>query len=464
MTELKGPESPSFESPERTAEAIIKERKIPSQSEKEKVSNYLKNLLGEDVEEEKRKDNWGLAREYLDLYESQFVDDRYIFQEEKLVNKNFVKETIKDRLNEGNHNLVRASLDVEGLKTINDIMGHEKGDQYLYLIYQKIKEAVEEIKKLNPEIAKEAEFIISGEGGDEFGVLAAGPKDGSIDLSKANFKLGSEKTKGGSLEEVLGQQINDKLAEIDFKKEGVVEEKDIIARLKKYYQEYFKDYLNTIESDLTPREIERKLRRYEKTVLEDPEISSWEDLSEEQKRKKLLEIIQNQENQKMTELEERFKDYEFFASASCGVTSFSKIYQNEPDSIAEKASELKGKNTGLATSEAENLAGMDLFFQGADEKMNQDKALFKYQARQARHLGEHDPESEDYWIKKEGINLANHIMVLSRSSEQMELLMELEEIYEENAYLEKRRRELKKERENLKEDLKKCQSKLSGEE
>ncbi len=464
MTQPKGPENPGFESPERTAETIIKERKIPSQSEKEKVSNYLKNLLGEDLEEEKKKGNWDLAREYLDLYESQFIDDRYIFKEEKLVNKNFVKETIKDCLNEGNQNLVRASLDVEGLKTINDIMGHEKGDQYLYLIYQKIKEAVGEIKELNPEIAKETEFVISGEGGDEFGVLAIGPKDGSVDLSKANFKLGSEKTGSGNLEEVLGQQINDKLTEIDFKKEGVVREEDIIARLKKYYQEYFKDYLNTIESDLTPGEVNRKLRRYEKVVLEDPEIDSWEDLGEEKKRKKLFEIIQDKESQKMTELEERFKDYKFFASASCGVSSFSKIYQKEPGSIAEKTKELKGKNAGIEDSQAENLAGMDLFFQEADEKMNQDKALFKYQARQARYLGEHDSESEDYWIKQEGINLANHIMVLSRSSEQMELLMELEEIYEENAYLEKRRQELKKERKNLKEDLKKCQSKLSGEE
>src|SRR6056297_1423208 len=412
MTEPRGPENPQFEVPEQTAREIIQGRKIPSRKEREKVSNYLKNLLGEDLDEEKKKGNRDLAREYLDLYESQFIDGRYIFKEEKLVNKNFVKETIKDCLNEGNQNLVRAALDVEGLKTINDIMGHEKGDQYLYLIYQKIKESVQEIEELNPEIAEIVDFIVSGEGGDEFGVLIVCPGDNSFDLSEVNIQLGPEETRGGRLDEILGQQINDKLAEVDFKKEGVVDEEDIVGRLKKYYEEHFRNYLETVELDLTPEEIEKRLRRYEKIVLEDPEINSWEDLSEEKKKEKLIEIIKDKQDRKMRELEERFKDYKFFASASCGVSSFKEVYQNEQEGMEEKSAELKKKNPGLESSRARDLAGMDLLFREADEKMNKDKALFKYQARQTRYLGDHDPESPDYRIKQEGINLANHIMVL----------------------------------------------------
>lgn len=449
------------ESKEKRIEDIIEDRKIPSQPEKRRVKNYLKNLMKEGVSPEDKKGFSDLAREFLNLYEGKFLDQRRIFKGEKLVNKNFVKETIEEKLKEGNDNLLRLSVDVEGLKTVNDIMGHEKGDEYLSLIYKKIKQSIEDIKEANPELSPKLDFIISGEGGDEFGILIVGPRDGSIDLNEVEFKLSSDKDSAGErLGNTLGQQINDRMGEIDFEKRGVIEAEKIKERIGSCFEEYYDNYLSDIESNLSSQVIDEKLRHYEKAVLEDFGLNSWEELTDEDKKRKLIEIVEVQKKEKLQELEERFSDYKFFASVSCGFSSLKELSQEEEEFIRKKTQEIQEKTKNINPVEAEVLAKMDTLFREADKNMSEEKELFKYQARRTRYLGSQDPQSRDYWLKKEGANLANHIMVLSRSNEQMELLIEMEEVYEENNYLNTRRMELRKEVQELKDSLKECQDKL----
>lgn len=196
------------------AEKVLEMARIPSQESKEGVIKFIKENVYEDLTEK----NKNIIDTLIKQEEDKFVDQREVFRREKVVNKEYAKQAIRELINEGNNNFARIEIDVEGLKSINDIVGHDKGDIYLQEIHKAINKTVSDIKSNYPEIKDELEFSISAEGGDEFGVLIVGKEEGQIDVANNTFRFASE-SKPVSQEKIstiFGRQFNDNLNDMDY--------------------------------------------------------------------------------------------------------------------------------------------------------------------------------------------------------------------------------------------------------
>lgn len=85
---------------------ILQSAKIPDKEKRDKMDNYAHALILKDLSEEEREQRKQILEEISHLYESEYIDQRDIFKEEKVVNKNFVKEVIKEQIEANNYNFL----------------------------------------------------------------------------------------------------------------------------------------------------------------------------------------------------------------------------------------------------------------------------------------------------------------------------------------------------------------------
>ncbi len=436
-------------------EEMLKSSKIPSQKEKEDILSFVTEFQSKAEGGERLLKTKEIIEEYIRLKEGQYIDQRAVFKEKEVVNKSYIKEIIKNSFFEGNKNVMKISIDVEGLKTVNDIMGHEAGDIYLVRVHEEIEKTIEEIKEANKEICEELDFVISTEGGDEFGILVIGKKDGRVDLANQEFKQSAKDKNGQILDRALNGRLNDNLNDIDTEKEGILDIKKVDERFKKIHEIRFQKTLQKIEENLKDKKKYEKIaQRNKEELLRRIDKTSLEEVSAEEGKRMLFKIIkeslEKKQKQKLSEIDERFAEYEFFASASSGESIMSELLEETENQelVEKKIKELLAN--GVLENEARVLSEMDLFLRSADNRMNSEKDLFKLEARQAVRLGDKKKKDNLY---KEGRKLSTHMLVISRSDEQMELLLENEDM---NGKIEELNEKIKE----LKEALNNCEAKL----
>lgn len=336
-------------------------------------------------------------------------------------------------------------------------------------VYEEIKNAISETEGSeavtgegeSKKVGDLADFYISAEGGDEFGLMIL-PKEGvDISLNNLNLKIGERGVSEESFGDLINKKINDSLKNIDFEKEGIVEKEKIKRQTLDYYFEYYNKQVEEIKG-AGEEDIDSRLKKYEIMVLERHSADSLEELDLQTKREELLNIFDEQKEEKISEIDERFEKYEFFASASAGYCSGEELKTEEATrEVNDKTMEIiDKKDDDISDEEAKKLSKMSYIFDRADESMNAEKKTFKMQARSARQLGSHEPGSDRYWLSEEGASLATHMLVLSRSNEQMELMFELEDIYDENSHLEERRDMLREKVRELKAELKRSEERI----
>lgn len=443
----------------------LEKSKIPSQREREDILNMAQELqmnAGQDEGMAKTKET---VEKFIRLKEEKYYDQRSVFKDKGVLNKSFVKEITKNQILDGNTNMMRISIDVEGLKTVNDIMGHEAGDKYLLRVYEQLEKSINDIKKNYKEDSQELEFFITAEGGDEFGILVVGKKDIGIDLSTQELKLSEKDESQKTLGTLINEKLNDNLGDIETESEGILNKEKVVQRFKGVYEKRFEKYLKNLQDDLKNQEyLDRRSRRYEKELLEISGKSSLEEIRDEKKIEIIIQIAREQHEKKLDEIDERFKDYKFFASASSGEATLSELLEQEKNKefVTQKGQQIQKKNINLSIKQSEEIATMDLFFSKADRRMNKLKALFKAQAREAIELGDKNPDSELHELYLQGRNLMTHMLVLSRNDEQTELLLELGDISDENKEMDRKIKELKAERDRLLKALNECESKLNN--
>lgn len=363
MEKLKSIPSQEKSSSYEYASTQIDNASIPDKKSKDDIEEFIKNNIYDDLTDK----NKNIIDELIKLKESEYIDQRKVFRQERVVNTEFAKQSINELINNGNKNFARIYIDVEGLKTINDIVGHEKGDIYLKEIYKAINKTVEDIKKDYPELKDELECIISAEGGDEFGVLLKAKEGGGIDLAKDKFLL-SAKGKPESEERIsviFGRLFNDNLSEIDY------------------------------NSFITREDIEKQF----------PEII------------------------------EKYKDYQFMASASFGAVEYEGDDWCDEMELEKRKKELMQKQS-IDEETAEKQIKYDMFLTKAGQRMQEDKDRFKEELRLSGKVD--SPEWQ---------NLYFHSLVLARSEEHTQLLEEHQKLIGENEAL-------KEENEKLKAELK----------
>jgi len=397
------------------------------------------------------------------LYNEKFYDQRGVFKGKNTPNKDFIKEKIRELINEKNNNFCRISIDVEGLKTINDIVDKEKGDIYLSEVYAAAERAVAAIKQQirdNQMDPDELEFKVSAEGGDEFGILIVGKEKSPINLETTQITM-SKNEQELPIPQVLSYYFNDELNEIDYTKfitnEDIIKknESEIVKNLEKD-QNLIKDATNINDElikeiiDKYSSEIKEKFGENPPTKL-DTEFQNF-----------LKELIIKKSHQKIEKIKDEFKDYKFFASASAGYLNMGSNWAKEnADEIKNKTQEVINKNrtaheknpdtTKLLTEkEAEEIALLSVFFSVADEKMKENKDNFKADLRRSGAV--------DKTIFQ---NLFTHLKLLARNDDMKKLEEENQKVKNESEEKDKIIEEQGKELKEALEKIKQLEEELS---
>jgi len=413
------------------AQELLNKIKMPDRKIQEKIINDVKefDLIGHGLTEPKKN----LIEKYVRLYGEKFLDQRHVFkanhQEEQVYNKEFIKCRIRELVDEEKNNFSRVAIDVEGLKTINDIVGHEKGDEYLKEVYKAVKKTVENIKadceKEYPGSEEELEFIVSAEGGDEFGVLIAGKEDGKIRLEEENFQMSGKDSEAGKLtiSEAVINQFNDNLSEIDCRK--FISNKDVINKYIGRAEKYTEDYTRRLD----------KAKNTEDDVIQDLrgkfKYFDLEKKSLEEVKAQFKELLNKNLIERIGEIKRKFDNYKFFASASSGFITASAENWQKDEEFLKMVEKFKNENK-IGGEEARKKAIVDFLLLKSDERMNLNKEEFK---RHLRKIGRINKEDVDFKNWRQWENLLFHSEVLARNEEMAQLERENQKLRLENEKL-----------------------------
>jgi GGDEF domain-containing protein len=416
---------------------------------------------------------------------SKYFDQRRIFRQtegrNKVLNKSGVLRKISEELSAGNKNMLRMSIDIEGLKTVNDLAGHQEGDRYLKAVYGCIKEATErieqEIRGAYPELEESIKLIVSAEGGDEFGVLVIGPEGCDFDNICAK-PLGPESMSDLNLDQYFSYIMNESLGDAEELK-NLIKPELIKGKILKLQDEFYKDKLTELDKKLAGEKSEKAIEYAkndligEKILMQSvrelrlsrgdgrplPERFSELDASEQKEAVRFA--VENLYKEKQKQKDEIMKEYEFFASASCGASRISEITAEEVQQI------MREKNIA-----SEERAILDSFITKADERMNGNKKAFKTQLRNMGELGmnenelrdaglENAPQRKDLlWMRSEGGKMAAHMDVLARNEEAISRELEFEELEFVVDNLKSERARLRASQEKLELELEKTKESL----
>lgn len=141
----------------------------------EKVSFYLskKPLLTNDEILKEIKDLYDLSmlayrdgRKYLGLYNRKFAEHKVA---ETIVKIMTLKNLSEDAL----YSLARINFDLNGLKALNDLAGHDAGNKGLELFADMLKDG----RTSNWLRGHGVKVVVSAEGGDEFGMILIARQD-----------------------------------------------------------------------------------------------------------------------------------------------------------------------------------------------------------------------------------------------------------------------------------------------
>ncbi|MEA2065452.1 MAG: diguanylate cyclase [Patescibacteria group bacterium] len=288
---------------------------LPTHDAKNAISERL-NGYNNEISGNLTKERKGIIDDVIMRYKKDYIDSRDIFTNNDVKNQNFARHRIIELIKNGNENFTRVFIDIEGLKTVNDIVSHRKGDVYLSEIYKKMQKTVREFYNIYPALKDEISITITAESGDEFGFLIEGKKDGGTRVSQKDFSLTGADNKKSKMD--LGNLIvnlfNDNLSDIDCDK--FITKKNIIDSIKK---------------DSTQKEFE--------------------------------------------EYNKEYKDYKFFTSASAGVSNMENMDLEKFQKNYIKYIEIEG----YSKEEAERKAKFDVVWEEADRLMYCEKDNFKKQ-------------------------------------------------------------------------------------
>lgn len=219
----------------------LKKFKFPTKKEKNIIINKLEDVKNEFANNELTEKRKGIIDDIIIKYKQGYIDSREIFANSDVKNQKFAKHRIMEFIRNKNDNFARVFIDIEGLKTVNDIAGHEKGDIYLLKIYQNMQKTIKDFYNIYPEIKDEIDIIITTEGGDEFGFLIEGKKNGKTKVNEENFSLDRNNKKGKmDLGNMIVDLFNDNLGDIDY--EEFITNKDITRGLSEEEAREYKDY------------------------------------------------------------------------------------------------------------------------------------------------------------------------------------------------------------------------------
>lgn len=504
------------ESPEGRERSIydrlVESSAIPDKKIKEEIDSKLKAILS--VPGISNEVAESLIGDIVRLNEKNFLDSRDIFEKEKVVNKNFIKHKCKNSLESGNRNISRIALDVEGLKTINDLLGHGYGDRYLAEVNKELKASIEETKdilseRLGAEAVRGLEFIISAEGGDEFGILVIGPDNSragqgkALDLSEANFSFRDNRHEDlmrwgkvaansrMTIPELLTGIIHDRLMGIAGERiVGVEELRGEEADAEKKQNRKNSEKLNpeekaeifsvqvapdagglnhlimkkyiTILKDSTENEIRmlsetgsKKDQIFKDLAKKYPErIKSdnidLEKLDLEGLRQYFSKIAKDNQSERKKAILEKYKDYRFFGSASAGIASFNEKRLLSEEEISDRTESVQ-KTKGLPADEARLWAETELVFDAADlreeyQGLNDNKRKFKEDISKMSELLKGKRNPEiPDELYAEMKNLVVHSEVLSRNEEARGYFRDYQRVSRENEMLKNKMKELEKE-------------------
>lgn len=355
----KSTETDQLESIRVRFEKEIDSTKFPDERSRAEMRADVDRVLKGGNEQELMDQEMTLKRLFK-LKSDTFSDMRPIFANEPMPNKNYVRCLIaeiaaktaeKETTEMG---FFRASLDVEGLKSVNDIMGHEAGDEYLESIVSALRRAAFEFENANAEALGGSRLILSAEGGDEFGIMIIPPKGENIDYSAENFSIGLDSEKKMSLGSALRVYINDEFSSErtlgDFERiapKGKFAEK--LAAQESASQRKLQDKLIELRagtkkfSQAPAAEAEQwatvyksKMRVYRQKFSEMTGIEAPDSLEE------MLKALSEQIMKKEEDIKKEFGHYEFRPSISYGFVDTSSAWFDDND-LQETLSELMKK-------------------------------------------------------------------------------------------------------------------------
>ncbi len=158
---------------------FIKNQNIEIASKKNEHAHYTRVLeaLPEPERKEDKFQRQVFSKEWVDYKMRKVLSGelrQYLTLREKLEQSTYPQDDkeigFKDaetRLTDNLRNYARIGIDLNGLKAMNDLMGHPKGDEYL----NKSVEVIARVARKYSDTGNFASIKISQEGGDEFGIF-----------------------------------------------------------------------------------------------------------------------------------------------------------------------------------------------------------------------------------------------------------------------------------------------------
>lgn len=167
--------------------------------EGKKTLQTQRNILNYEIEQKKNQDKeHGINSEFIPIREAQYKKEAYLKEmdlryykeqdgenpERRIYNKDGAKHLIKDAIvdayeSKNKENLARYArfaIDINGLKAVNDLAGHEVGDVFLNRAVEQLTATKEtlraiEFKDDKGKVITLERIEVSHEGGDEFGLF-----------------------------------------------------------------------------------------------------------------------------------------------------------------------------------------------------------------------------------------------------------------------------------------------------